>query len=198
MDDSLTIVMTMQRYLFKIAETDQELDEIHRLLYRTFVVEVPRYDDPGTDYLVDKFHERNLYFIAVRKGQVCGVMALHDQPPFSVADALADPDVLTSLGPRLLEVRLFAIEPEERFSLVFAGLAYSVYDYAKSSGYQNMVISGLAERQEMYERIGFCPLGPPALKGNEYFIPMSLDLSCLPEKAKQDLDRWKKRKGASS
>lgn len=186
--------MTIRRYVFKIAETTQELDEIHRLLYRTFVLEVPRYDDPGTGYLVDKFHERNLYFIAVREGQVCGMMALHDRPPFSVADALADPNVLTSLAPRLLEARLFAIEPQERFSLVFAGLTCSIYDYAISSGYRNLVISGLARRQEMYKRLGFRSLGPPALKGNEYFVPMSLDLLCLPEKVKQDLDRWNRRK----
>jgi hypothetical protein len=80
-------------YLFKITETPQELTDIHRLLYRTFVLEIPRYDDPGTDYLVDKYHEQNRYFVAIRKGLVCGVTAVHEQPP------LADDVLLTLTNP---------------------------------------------------------------------------------------------------
>lgn len=176
--------------MFKLAETPQELADIHRLLYRTFVLEIPRYDDPGTDYLIDKYHERNLYFIAVRKGRVCGMTAIHDQPPFSVAAALDDPNVLLGLGSRLLEARILAVEPRERFGLVFAGLACSMHEYAKSNGYRHIVITGLAGRQAMYERMGFRALGPPTLRGNGYFIPMALDLLHLPEKIKLDLDRW--------
>ncbi len=187
-----------RRYSFKLAETPQELEAIHRLLYRTFVCEIPRYDDPGTDCLVDKYHERNLYFVAVRKGSVCGMTAVHDRPPFSVAGALDDPKVLDSLSPHLLEARIFAVEPRERFGLVFAGLACSIHDYANSKGYRDIVITGLADRQEMYERMGFRPLGPPALRGSEFFVPMVLDLSHLPKKVKRDLDRWNRRKGAAA
>jgi N-acyl amino acid synthase FeeM len=184
-----------QLYLFKRAETPPELADIQRLLYRTFVVEIPRYDDPGTDYLVDKYHQRNLYFIAVRNGRVCGVTAVHDQPPFSVAAALDDPSLLQDLGPRLLEARIFAVEPRERFGLVFAGLVCSIHDYAKSNDYRSIVITGLANCQRMYERMGFRPLGPPALRGNEYFVPMVLDLARLPEKSQRDLNRWNRRRG---
>ena len=69
-DKSLPDASGQRRYLFKPAETPREIAGIHRLLYRTFVLEIPRYDDPGTDYLVDKYHERNLYFVAVRNGRV--------------------------------------------------------------------------------------------------------------------------------
>ena len=184
---------TQQRYSFKLADTPQEFGDIHRLLYRTFVLEVPRYEDPGTGSLVDKYHERNLYFVAIREGHVCGVTAVHDRPPFSVAAALDEPDVLQRLGPRLLEARLLAVEPRHRFGLVFAGLACSIYGYAKSLGYRHIVISGLAGRQRMYEQMGFRPLGPPALRGNEYFVPMAMDLSCVPPNVRRDLDRWGRR-----
>jgi len=183
-----------RRYVFKLAETPQELEDVHRLLYQTFVVEIPRYDDPGTDYLVDKYHDRNLYFVALCNGRVCGMAAVHDQPPFSVAAALDDPDVLHRLSRRLLEVRIFAVEPRERFGLVFAGVAWSIHEYAKSSGYRQIVISGLAGREPMYERLGFLRLGPPRLRGSEHFVPMALDLSRLPKKVKQDLQRWNRRR----
>ena len=195
-DKSLRGVPGQRRYLFKLAETPQELAGIHRLLYRTFVLEIPRYEDPGTDYLVDKYHERNRYFVALRKGRVCGVTAVHDQPPFSVAAALDDPNVLHRLSPHLLEARILAVEPRERFGLVFAGLACSIYEYAQSSGYRYIVITGLAGRQGLYERMGFRPLGPPVLRGNAYFVPMALGLSSLPETMKRDLDRWNRRGGA--
>jgi hypothetical protein len=51
-DKSLPGAPGQCRYLFKFAEMPREFADIHRLLYRTFVLEVPRYDDPGTDYLV--------------------------------------------------------------------------------------------------------------------------------------------------
>ena len=69
-------VVELGEYTFKIADLPQEFDQIHRLLHRTFVVEIARYDDPGTDYLVDKFHERNVYVIALRNGYVCGMIAV--------------------------------------------------------------------------------------------------------------------------
>jgi len=192
-DRSFPSAAGQRRYSFKLAETPQELADVHRLLYRTFVLEIPRYDDPGTDYLVDKYHQRNRYFIALREGRVCGMAAVHDQPPFSAAAALDDPNVLHELGPRLLEARIMAVEPRERFGLVFAGLGYSIHDYAKSNGYRYILITGLAARQGMYQRLGFRPLGPPALRGLAHFVPMALDLSRLPENVKRDLDRWNRR-----
>jgi hypothetical protein len=119
-----------------------------------------------------------------------------DGSPISVAAALDDPNVLHRLSPRLLEARILAVEPGERFGLVFAGLACSLHEYAQSSGYRSIVITGLAGRQGMYERMGFRPLGPPVLRGNAYFVPMAIDLSSLPEKVKRDLNRWNRRGGA--
>ena len=186
-------IAELGEYTFKIADLPQEFDKILRLLYRTFVVDVPLYDDPVTDYLVDKFHERNVYLIALRNGNVCGMMAVHDQPPFSVAAAIEDPNILDRLGPRLIEVRTFAVEPQERLGVAFLGLACSIYEYAKSNRYGHIVVTEKAVRQEIYERLGFRALGPPTLRGHEHFVPMALDLSHIPDKSRQDLDRWSRR-----
>ena len=191
----MEILRITDRITFKIADRPQEFDQIHRLLHRTFVVEIPRYEDPGTDYLVDKFHDRNVYVIALRNGRVCGMIAVHDQPPFSAAAAIEDPGILDRLGPRMIEARIFAVEPQERLGVAFPGLACSVYEYAKANRYGHIVITGLAVRQAMYQRMGFQPLGPPVLRGREHFIPMVLDLSQIPKKAKRDLDRWRRRTG---
>ena len=106
-------------YVFKRAETRQEFEQIHQLNFRTFVHEIPQHSDPGTGRLVDKFHDKSAYFIVVREGRVVGMVSSHDQPPFSVADRLPDPEILERPGTRPLEVRLLALEPDTRNSTVF-------------------------------------------------------------------------------
>ena len=180
--------LTFRGYQFKLAESSNEIEQIHRLIYRTFVVEIKQHADPGGGLLIDKFHHKNRYLVAVRDGQVCGMVAVHDQPPFSVADAIPTPGVLEGLGPGLLEVRLLAVEPDQRHRWLFGGLLWAVYDYALQLGYQYLAISGLRERQAMYERMGFRPLGEPVPRGQAYFVPMLLRLSDLGERAQRTRD----------
>src|SRR5207245_3021899 len=99
-------------YVFKRAETRQEFEQIHQLNFRTFVHEIPQHSDPGTGHLVDKFHDKSAYFIVVREGRVVGMVSSHDQPPFSVAARLAEPEILERPGKRPMEVRMLALEPE--------------------------------------------------------------------------------------
>jgi N-acyl-L-homoserine lactone synthetase len=198
MSDAVTIESTptpqewpglkFRGYDFKLADASGEIDQIHRLVYRTFVMEIKQHPDPGDGRLVDKFHHKNRYLVAVRQRQVCGMVAVHDQPPFSVADAIPVSGVLEELVPRLLEVRLLAVEPGLRHRWLFGGLLWGVYDYAQHLGYRYLAISGLRERQGMYERMGFRPLGGPVPRGQAYFVPMLLDLSGLGQRAQRTRD----------
>src|SRR4051812_7453401 len=70
-------------YLLKVAETAEEVEQVHRLNYRTFVREIPQHADQGDGRLVDKFHDRNVYFIAIREGRVVGMVSAHGGPKFS-------------------------------------------------------------------------------------------------------------------
>jgi len=92
-------------YVFKRAETNQEFEQIHCLNYRTFVAEIPQHQDTGNGKLIDKFHNKNAYFISVRDdGRVIGMVSAHDQPPFSVAERLSDPEIIMKPGTRPMEV----------------------------------------------------------------------------------------------
>src|SRR5689334_643497 len=110
------------RYVFKMADAPHEFEQIHRLNYQTFVGEIPQHTDNGAGYLVDKFHDKNTYLIALKDDQLVGMISTHDQPPFSIADRLPDPSILAIPGARPLEVRLLAVKPTERHSNVFSGL----------------------------------------------------------------------------
>ena len=60
-----------------------------QLLHRTFVLEVRQDADTGTGRLIDKFHHKNTYIVAVHQRRICGMVAVHDQPPFSAAGCVS-------------------------------------------------------------------------------------------------------------
>ena len=91
-------------YVYKRAESATEFEQIHAMNYATFVREIPQHQDSGDGRLVDKFHDRNLYFIALRGDKVVGMLAVNDQPPFSIVSRLPDPSILTAPGLRPLWV----------------------------------------------------------------------------------------------
>lgn len=161
-------------YTFKRADTASELEQVHFLNYSTFVREIPQHADPGDNRLVDKFHEKNLYFVALRGDRVVGMLSLHDQPPFSVAARLPDPGILLEPDVRPLEVRLLAIQPDERHKSVFGGLTWSVMQHVRGSGHTHLFISGFEDRLPMYERLGFEALGPAVGHPGAQFVPMCL------------------------
>jgi aspartate aminotransferase-like enzyme len=177
-------------YVFKRAETSQELEEIHRLNYRTFVGEVPQHPDPGNGRLVDKFHDKNVYFIAVHDGQIVAMVSAHDQPPFSVADRLSDPGILQRPGTRPLEVRLLAIVPGWRRSRVLPGLLWVLLEFARNSGHTHMYISGLHDRVTLYQHLGFRSLGPAVPCGTVAFVPMVLSLIQIPGRLAKFIRQW--------
>ncbi|MEX2219268.1 MAG: aminotransferase class V-fold PLP-dependent enzyme [Phycisphaerales bacterium] len=169
-------VLRLGPYSFKAAVDDDELEQVHRLNYQTFVREIPQHADPGGGRLVDKFHEKNVYLVAKRERRVVGMVSAHDQPPFSVAEKLPDPALLEGLGDRILEVRLLAIGRAERSSMVFAGLGFILHRYAQLNGYTHLVISGIADRERMYGRLGFKALAPAVRSGEASFIPMAMEV----------------------
>jgi len=177
-------------YVFKHAETAAEFEQIHRLNHRTFVREIVQHPDNGADALIDKFHTKNVYFIVARDNHVIGMVSAHDQPPFSVTDRLTDPTILTREGTRPLEVRLLALEPGERNSTLFFGLVWTLYEYATARNYTHLFISGIEERQDLYERLGFVPLGPRVKSGNAWFVPMALTIGQLPFRIERVKKLW--------
>ena len=169
------------KLIFKTAETAGEFDQIHRLNYRTFAEEVQQYVPDGTGVLVDRFHDKNVYYIAVEDGHVLGMVAANDQPPFSVEKRLPESGSLEALGEPLLEIRLLALEPDSRHGMIVGGLFWELYCYARSRRYSHVVISGITRNLEMYERIGFQALGPAVGSGAASFVPMALSIRNPPE-----------------
>ena len=136
-------------YRFRLATDEADFALIHRLVHQTFVVEIRQHADDGTGIHVDKFHHKNRYLIAEYRGRICAMIAVHDEAPFSVGDALPNPELLAKLSPHLLEVRLLLVEPHHRKRRLFGALMWCVYNYAITGGYRYLVISGLDQRRKI-------------------------------------------------
>ena len=174
------------KYFFKKAETDAELEQVFRLNHDVFAEEVGQYSAVPEGRLVDKFHDKNHYAIAMSEDRVVGMIVYHDQPPFSVEQKLADPRALEPLG-KLAEIRLLAIHPAHRNGMLLRGLFLEVYRLSRD--HDALVISGRREEALMYRTLGFEPLGPAVQSGQAWYIPMYV----RPADLRQRAARWEQK-----
>ena len=179
------------RYQFKVAETEDEFEQIFRLNHATFAGELEQYPTLASERLVDKFHEKNAYLIALADGKVIGMLSMHSQSPFSVAGKLADPSILDPYG-RLSEIRLLAVEPAHRHGEVMAGLILAGFEYVRS--HDALVISAHVDKLRLYRGLGFTELGPPVQSGQAMYVPMVVRVADFAGR----MARWKRRLAMAS
>jgi aspartate aminotransferase-like enzyme/predicted N-acetyltransferase YhbS len=159
---------------FKIATESCEFDQIAGLLYRTFVEEIPQHPANPDRRHVDRFHDENLYLVAVEGDAVVGTIAVRDRRPFSLDEKLGPIDGWLPQGRRVCELRLLAVEPEHRRGSVFRGLVDLVVREGRGRGYDLAIISGTTRQTRLYQRLGFEPFGQLVGTSEAPFLPMFL------------------------
>lgn len=165
------------RLEFKIAVEDWELAKVHNLNYSTFVEEIPQHA-PNTDKaLVDKFHDENTYAICIQDKEVIGMIAIHDQRPFSLDAKLANLDSYLPAATALCEIRLLAIKPDRRHGRILQGLFTTLAEYADKRGYDLALISGILSQIKLYQHLGFVAFGPVVGTAEAPYQPMYLSLT---------------------
>jgi len=156
-------------------------DAIAMLLHRTFVEELGQHAAHENGRHVDKFHDRNRYFVAEQDGRLIGMVALNPEAPFSVAQRLpADGPGMEELSDRPLEIRLWCVAPEWRGSALSFRLMAAVHEAALADGFRELWISAIEDQLPLYARLGFRALGPAIPQGEAKFTPMRLRLDELP------------------
>ena len=168
---------------FKIADQPWEIDAVHRLNYRTFSVEIPQHAQNETGMLVDKFHAENTYIIALKSGELAGMVALRGNRPFSLDEKLPNLNEFLPAGRRCCEIRLLAVEKENRFSQVTAGLLTALAKEALRQGYDSAVISGTTRQIKLYGHLGFQAFGPLVGTSDSAFQPMFLSFEAFQQKS---------------
>ena len=157
---------------FRIAQHAAEFEQVFRLLYQTFVEEIPQHPTNLEQRHVDRFHDQTLYIIAADGPTVVGVIALRGQRPFSLDQKLGPIDDMLPPGRRLCELRLLAVAPAYRTGQVFRGLVESVVREGRLLGYDLAVISGTLRQSRLYQHLGFEPFGELVGTEEAPFQPM--------------------------
>jgi aspartate aminotransferase-like enzyme/GNAT superfamily N-acetyltransferase len=165
--------------LFKIASEHWEFEEIHRLNYRTFVDEIPQHAPNPEGRLVDRFHAENTYLICLQGRRLVGMLALRAKRPFSLDGKLPNLDVYLPKGRSPVEVRLLAVEPEFRKTVVFTQLFEHVVRHCLTEGYDIAIISGTTRQAKLYRHLGFTPFGPLVGTDQASYQPMYLTIEAF-------------------
>lgn len=174
---------------FKVATEGWELDQIHRLNYRTFVEEIPQHGANRSGALVDKFDRENTYLICRRDRTLFGMIAVRARRPFSLDAKLDDLDRFLPPHRSVCEFRLLAVAPAHCTGRVLLGLMDLVDRYCAEQGHDLAVISGTTRQQKLYRRLGFVPFGPLVGSGDARFQPMYLTLASAEGGARATLRR---------
>ena len=115
--------------IYKIANTQEEYEQIFKLNYETFVDEIPQHKKNETKKLKDKFHDKNIYIIAKKENEVIGMISLSDTRPFSLDDKLNNIDTYYKGEYRKpVEIRLLSIKHQYRKTKVFTELIQRTFN----------------------------------------------------------------------
>lgn len=162
-------------FIYKIAETPLEFEQIHELNYQTFVEEIPQHERNESHRLVDKFHDENTYIICQKDSRVVGMIAIRSKRPFSLDGKIGEVErYLPVEVENPVEIRLLAIEKRYRNGRAFLGLAQALVRHCLKAGYDAALISGTVREQKLYGQLGFLPFAHMTGTEEAAFQPMYL------------------------
>lgn len=170
-----------ENIIYKIADQEEEFQQIHRLNYQTFVEEIPQHERNPDGILIDKLHEFNTYIIAKKEDEVIAMVSICSRRPFSLEGKLENLESYLPEAKSLCETRLLAVKKEYRGRAVFAGLAKLWYRYAKENGFDYTLSSGTLRQLKLYRHMGFVPFGPVVGTKDAPYQPMCLQTETLGE-----------------
>jgi hypothetical protein len=159
--------------IFKIADTEEEFEQIFCLNYETFAAEIPQHETNESKKLIDKFHYENTYFICKKNDELIAMIAYRDKRPFSLDHKLPNLDSYLPISKaKPCELRLLSIKKEYRGSRIFAKIATELMSHVLSQNCDIALISGTTQQERLYKHVGFVPFA--SLIGNECakFQPM--------------------------
>lgn len=181
---------TREPLIFKTVTEDWEIEQIHRLNYRTFVEEIPQHKASPTHRLVDKFHAENTYLICLFEQKVVGMLAVRGNRPFSLDQKVPELNSYLPAGRRVCEIRLLAIEKKfrgARGGQVLSGVLALLWQLGIEKGFDLAIISGTMRQLKLYQHLGFVPFGPLVGTGDAQFQPMYVTLETFEVTAREFL-----------
>lgn len=165
--------------IIKEADKQEEFDQIFKLNYKTFVEEIPQHNKRTDLKLVDKFHDKNKYVIALKNNRLIGMVCYNTERPFSLEQKGVNIDDFVSSVNGIAEIRLLSIEKVYRNTSVTYKVLRYLITILKSKGISFGLISATTTQLSFYHKIGFKSFGGLTGKSGAYFQPMYISLNSL-------------------
>lgn len=175
---------SQEKIQIKIANSEREFEQIHRLNYRTFVDEIPQHKKREDRRLVDVFHDKNNYVIATINEKLIGMLAYNTQRPFSLDKKGVDINSKIPAGTKIAEIRLLAVENQWRKSTITFRLLQALIIRLKEQKIQMGFISATTLQMDFYKKIGFISFGELVGKEGAWYQPMYITFDQLNQKLK--------------
>ena len=159
--------------IIKQPETDAEIKEMWRLNHAVFAVELHQHEVQPDGFLVDKFHYKNIYRIAVDdQQQIAGMVCAHWEEPFSAVGHFGAPIAAKIIPDQTAEIRLFALRPDCRQTNLAIRLASAITSELARRNLKYLIISAVSSQKEFYEHLGLMVVGQPICDGETTLFPM--------------------------
>ena len=154
--------------------TEEDFAALWEFNYRIFAAELKMRPENPEGFLVDKFHNKNIYRAAKGRdnGSIIGMISAHWQPPYSAEDHFGSAAVMPPDTGKLGEIRLFSVAPQCRKTAVTTSLGITLLEELAKHGVTEVVISGISVQKKFYERLGFQVIGEPVPAGDTLLYPM--------------------------
>jgi len=165
----------------KVADSEEEFDQIFALNYRTFVEEIPQHEPNALKKLKDKFHEDNTYLVCKDGSDIVGMVSCCGKRPFSLDAKVEQLDAYLPPYTRAFEIRLLSVTDAYRRTSVIALLMRALFKHLLDNHADLVVISGTTRQLPMYRKMGFRPFYQLVGKPGAYYQPMFLTADDLRE-----------------
>ncbi|MBV8251883.1 MAG: GNAT family N-acetyltransferase [Chitinophaga sp.] len=165
--------------IFKIADQPHEFEQIHRLNYKLFTEEIPQHPINEEKILIDKFHFKNTYVIALNQDRLVGMVCYNEIRPFSLDGKIENLDEKIPAYSRLAEVRLLGVEKSERKISIAYRLLQKLCAELISQGIETAVVSGTTRQLPLYTKLGFIPFGDLVGVPGALYQPMYIHVTHL-------------------
>lgn len=169
---SKTELLPLSEIVIRPPANEAEVRMLFQLNHDVFSLELQQHDVHDDGLLIDKFHGKNDYLSAWRGTELVGMIAAHATPPFSAVERFGQP-LTDAIGHEpIAEIRLFAVRPEYRRTLLAIKIGNAMFRRLVERGIPRAMISGIAEQRKLYEHLGFKVVGEPVSEGDNTFYPM--------------------------
>jgi len=119
----------------------KEFDKIYKLNHEIFAEEIPQHEKKADGKLIDAFHEKNTYIVAVDGEELVGMVCYNPIRPFSLDKKMEDLDSYLPPHHKLVEIRLFAVKKDRRKQGVALAMLRLLIPSLIADGYDLGVIS---------------------------------------------------------